>query len=93
MVTAARGDPATDIDWSDVDSTNNAARKLFLEFIAKEKCGTEDVHCLVGQAATLLGLSPAVAKSCQRFSSPLDQMNCVSDAQQAEVLQRAIKLL
>ena len=93
MVRAAGGDPATDIDWSDVDSTNNAARRLFVEFIAKEKCGKEDVHCIVGQAAILLGLSPTVAKSCQRHRSPGDQMNCVSDAQQVEVLQRAITTL
>lgn len=90
MVTAAGGNPATDIDWSDVDSTNNAARKQFLEFIVKDKCG-KDVDCIVEQAATLLGLSPAVAESCQRHASPSDQMNCVSDAQDAEVLQRAIK--
>lgn len=92
MVTAAGGDPATDIDWSDVDSTNNAARKQFLEFIVKTKCDT-DLPCIVVQAAALLGLSPAVADSCQRHPSPSDQMECISDAQDAEVLQRAIKLL
>ena len=93
MVTAARGNPATDIDWSDVDSTNNAARKQFLEFIVEKKCGGTDLHCIVEQAAALLGLSPAVAESCRRHPSPSDQMNCISDAQDAEVLQRAIKLL
>jgi hypothetical protein len=93
MVTAAGGNPATDIDWSDVDSTNNAARKQFLEFIVEKKCDDADVPCIVEQAAALLGLSPAVAESCQRHRSPSDQMNCISDAQDAEVLQRAIKLL
>jgi hypothetical protein len=90
MVKAVGGNPATDIDWSDLDSTNNAARKQFASFIINKKCGS-DVHCVVEQAATLLGLSPAVAKSCQRHGSPSDQMSCVSDAQSAEVYQRAIK--
>ena len=89
MVTAIGGDPATDIDWSDVDSTNNAARRQFAEFIAAKKCGN-DARCFVDQAATLLGLSPAVAKSCQLHDSPSDRMNCVSDAKSAEVYQRAI---
>jgi hypothetical protein len=92
MVTAAGGNPATDIDWSDVDSTNNAARRQFAEFIFAKKCG-DDVRCFVDQAAALLGLSPAVAKSCQRHESPSDRMNCLSDAQEAEVLQRAIRSL
>lgn len=92
MVSAAGGNPATDIDWSDVDSTNNAARRQFLEFIVNEKCGS-DLHCIVEQAATLLGLSPTVAKSCQRHESPSDRMSCVSDAQDAEVYQRAIRSL
>ncbi len=92
MVLAAGGNPATDIDWSDVDSTNNAARRQFLEFIVKEKCGS-DIPCIVEAAATLLGLSPTVAKSCQLHQSPSDQMNCVSDAQDAEVLQGAIRSL
>ena len=92
MVEAAGGNPATDINWSDVDSTNNAARRQFLEFIVEEKCGS-DTHCIVEQAAMLLGLSPAVAKSCQRHESPSDRMSCVSDAQDAEVYQRAIRSL
>ena len=92
MVTAAGGNPATDIDWSDVDSTNNAARRQLAEFIVAKKCG-EDIRCFVDQAATLLGLSPTVAKSCQLHNSPSDRMNCLSDAQLAEVLQRAIKSL
>jgi hypothetical protein len=91
MVTAAGGNPATDIDWSDVDSTNNAARRQFAEFIFAKKCG--DIRCFVDQAAALLGLSPAVAKSCQRYESPSDRMNCLSDAQEAEVFQRAISSL
>jgi hypothetical protein len=90
MVTAAGGNPATDIDWSDVDSTNNAGRKQFVEFIVAKKCGS-DVPCIVDQAATLLGLSPAVAKSCQLHESPSDRMNCVSDAKSAEIYQRAIR--
>jgi hypothetical protein len=65
MVTAAEGNPATDIDWSDVDSTNNAARKQFAEFIVTKKCSSSDRACIVEQAATLLGLSPTVGKSCQ----------------------------
>jgi hypothetical protein len=92
MVTAAGGNPATDIDWSDVDSTNNAARRQFAEFIFAKKCG-DDMRCFVDQAAALLGLSPAVAKSCQRHESPSDRMNCLSDAQEAEVFQRAISSL
>ena len=64
MVTAAGGNPATDIDWSDLDSTNNSGKRQFAEFII-EKCGNDD-RCIVEQAATLLGLSPAVAQSCQR---------------------------
>jgi hypothetical protein len=92
MVTAAGGNPATDIDWSDVDSTNNAARRQFAKFIFAKKCG-DDMHCFVDQAAALLGLSPAVAKSCQRHESPSDRMNCLSDAQEAEVFQRAIGFL
>ncbi len=92
MVTAAGGNPATDIDWSDVDSTNNAARRQFAEFIYAKKCG-DDMRCFVDQAAALLGLSPAVASSCQRHESPSDRMNCLSDAQEAEVFQRAISSL
>ena len=89
MVTAIGGNPATDIDWSDVDSTNNAARRQFAEFIAAKKCGN-DARCFVDQAATLLGLSPAVAMSCQLHNSPSDRMSCVSDAKSAEIYQRAI---
>jgi hypothetical protein len=92
MVTAIAGNPATDIDWSDVDSTNNAARRQFAEFIAAKKCGN-DARCFVDQAATLLGLSPTVAKSCQLHDSPSDRMSCVSDAKSAEVYQRAISSL
>jgi hypothetical protein len=91
MVTAAGKDPATDIDWSDVDSTNNAARRQFAEFII-EKCGNDD-HCLVEQAATLLGLSPTVTKSCQLHETLDDRMICLMDAQSAEVYQRAIRSL
>ena len=89
MVTAAGGNPATDIDWSDVDSTNNAARRQFAKFIIG-KCGNDD-PCLVEQAATLLGLSPTVAQSCQRHGSLSDQMSCIMDAQSADVYQRALK--
>jgi hypothetical protein len=92
MITAAGGNPATDVDWSDVDSTNNAARRQLAEFIFAKKCG-DDIRCFVDQAAELLGLSPAVAKSCQRHESPSDRMNCLSDAQEAEVFQRAISSL
>jgi hypothetical protein len=91
MVTAAGGNPATDIDWSDVDSTNNAARRQFAEFII-EKCGNDD-HCLVEQAATLLGLSPTVTKSCQLHETLDDRMICLMDAQSADVYQRAIRSL
>jgi hypothetical protein len=89
MVTAIGGNPATDIDWSDVDSTNNAARKQFAEFIVTKKCG-RDKGCIVEQASTLLDLSPAVAKSCQVHESLSDRMSCVSDAKSAAVYQRAI---
>jgi hypothetical protein len=92
MVTAAGGDPATDIDWSDLDSSNNAGRRQFLEFLVAEKCGS-NTECIVDQAAALLGLSPTVAKSCQLHASPSDRMNCVSDAKSAEVYQRAIRSL
>ena len=92
MVTAAEGNPATDIDWSDVDSTNNAARRQFAEFIVAKKCGS-DMECIVDQAATLLGLSPAVAKACQLHASPSDRLSCVSDAKSAEVYQRALRSL
>jgi len=92
MVTAAGGNPATDIDWSDLDSSNNAGKKQFVEFIIAKKCGNDD-RCVVEQAATLLGLSPAVVKSCQLHGTLSDQMSCVSDAKGAEVYQRAIKSL
>jgi len=92
MVTAAGGNPATDIDWSDVDSTNNAARRQFAEFLVTKKCGSDRV-CIVEQASALLELSPAVAKSCQLHPSLSDRMNCVSDAKSAEVYQRAIRSL
>ena len=92
MVTAAGGNPATDIDWSDLDSTNNAGKRQFLEFIIAKKCGNDD-RCLIEQAATLLGLSPAVAKSCQLHGTLSDQMSCVSDAKGAEVYQGAIRSL
>ncbi len=88
MVAVAGGNPATDIDWSDVDSTNNDGRKQFAKYII-EKCGNDD-HCIVEQAATLLGLSPVVAKSCQLHETLSDRMSCVSDAKGAEVYQRAI---
>ncbi len=92
MVTAAGGNPATDINWSDLDSTNNAGKRQFLEFITAKKCGNDD-RCLVEQAATLLGLSPTVANSCQLHGTLSDQMSCVSDAKGAEVYQRAIRAL
>ena len=92
MVTAIGGDPATDVDWSDLDSTNNVARKQFAEFIIHKKCGS-DRRCLVDQAATLLGLSPAVAKSCQAHEALSDRLDCISDAKSAEVYQRAIATL
>jgi len=92
MVTAIGGNPATDIDWSDVDSTNNAARKPFAEFIGDGKCGS-DRRCAIEQAATLLGLSPTVANSCQVHASVSDRMSCISDAKSAEVYQRALKSL
>lgn len=92
MVTAAGGNPLTDIDWSDVDSTNNAARRQFAEFLVTKKCGS-DRACIVEQASALLELSPAVAKSCQVHPSLSDRMNCVSDAKSAEIYQRAIRSL
>lgn len=92
MVTAIGGDPATDLDWSDLDSTNNAARKQFAEFIIYKKCGS-DRRCLVDQAATLLGLSPAVAESCRTHGALSNQLDCISDAKSAEVYQRAIATL
>jgi hypothetical protein len=92
MVAAAGGNPAADIDWSDVDSTNNAGRRQFIEFISAKKCGS-DTRCIVDQAAALLGLSPAVAKSCQLHEAPSERMNCVSDAKGAELYQRAINAL
>ena len=92
MVTAIGGNPATDIDWSDVDSTNNAARRQFAEFIAAKRCDN-DARCFVDQAVALLGLSPGVAKSCQLHESPSDRMSCVSDAKSAEIYQQAISSL
>ena len=92
MVTAAGGNPATDIDWSDVDSTNNDARKLLADVVINEKCGS-DRACIVEQVSTLLGLSPAVARSCQTHGAVSDRLGCVSDAKSAEVYQRAIASL
>lgn len=92
MVTAAGGNPATDIDWSDVDSTNNEARKQFADFVVTKKCGA-DRACIVEQMSALLDLSPAVGKSCQVHEALSDRLSCVSDAKSAAVYQRAIRSL
>jgi hypothetical protein len=89
MVTAAGGDLAEDIDWSDIDGMNNDAREQFAEFVAKE-CA-DDRKCVVERSAALLGLSPVVAASCRKHARLSDQMTCLSDAKGAAVYQAAIK--
>ena len=89
MVTAAGGDLAKDIDWSDIDAMNNDAREQFAEFVEKECAG--DRKCVVERSAALLDLSPAVAASCRNHAQLSDQMTCLSDAKGAAVYQMAIK--
>jgi hypothetical protein len=90
MITAIGGNPATDLDWSDLDSTNNEARRLFAEFIVNKRCGQQRA-CIVEQAAALLDLSPAVAASCKLRGPLSDQLQCISDAKSAALYQQAIK--
>lgn len=89
MIAAAGEDPATAVDWTDIDTTDSESRKVFMAPIML-KCG-EDMPCIVNTMAAELNLSPAIAKSCQTHQPYLAQFNCIVNAQGATIYHRAIK--
>jgi hypothetical protein len=88
MIVAVGGNLEQDIDWSNIDDMNNAAREQFMESILP-KCGQRK-SCIIERMIALLALPPAVAGSCQEHSKFKNQLNCVSDALSISVYRRAI---
>lgn len=93
---AVGADPATLIDWSDLEDTQSVFDKL--NELIDDRCKsatTEDqlIGCSIGTRASLLGLSPAVAEHCQERGGIEDMPACVHDALDAAIYQTAIRRL
>jgi len=93
---AVGADPATLIDWSDLEDTRSVFNKL--SDVIDDRCKsatTEDelIECSIGARASLLGLSPAVAEHCQEHGKIEDMPACVHDALDAAIYQTAIQRL
>jgi hypothetical protein len=93
---AVGADPATLIDWSDLEDTRSVFNKLIDVIDDRCKPATtvdELIECSIGARASLLGLSPAVAERCQEQGEIEDMTACVHDALDAAIYQTAIQRL
>jgi hypothetical protein len=88
MVASVGGNLEQDIDWSNIDDMNNAAREQFMKSVLP-KCGQRKA-CIIERMTSLLALPPAVAESCQEHAKFVHQLNCISDALSISVYRRAI---
>lgn len=91
LVSAAGGDPRSDIDWSNLDDMNNAGRKRLMDPVL-QRCG-EEKSCIIGEMAQRLGFSRFVSESCQEHARFLDQLNCITDTISVTVYRRALATL
>ncbi len=88
MVSATGGDLEADIEWSNIDDMNNAARKQIMGAVLP-KCG-ERKACIIERMVSLLSLPAPVAESCQDHGRFINQLNCISHAIAAAVYRRAL---